>query len=166
MPNQNGRTGHRIEHEEGRNTGYGYNDGSMGHDHMNYRGQSGAQSGGAYDQSYRGQGVRGDMDRGGRSGGRDDGRRDIEHGEHGPHAGKGPKGFQRTDERILEMVQEALTDDSFVDATHITVDVKDREVTLNGTVDDRATKRRAEAVVEALSGVKDIHNQLRLTRTS
>jgi osmotically-inducible protein OsmY len=158
MPNQ--KNGHdRIEHEEG-NTGYGYNDGSMGRDHVSYRGQSGTQAGGGYDQSWRGQGVRGgsegrwgDMDQGGRS-------------APGPHAGKGPKGFQRTDERIKEMVDEALTDDSFVDATNITVDVKDREVMLSGTVDDRATKRRAEAVVEALSGVKDIHNQLRLTRTS
>ena len=177
MPNQNGRSlqpHDRIDHEKGRddrNTGYGYNDGSMGRDHVNYRGQSGAQSGGGYDQSWRGQGVRGgsegrwgDMDQGGGSGHDPEyGARDL---KRGPHAGKGPQGFQRSDERIREMVHEALTDDHHVDASNLTVEVKDGEVTLTGTVEDRAMKRRAEDVVLAVKGVKDVHNQIRMARSS
>jgi BON domain-containing protein len=80
----------------------------------------------------------------------------------GPHAGKGPQGFQRSDERIKEMVHEALTDHEHLDATHITVEVQQGEVTLTGTVEDRQTKRLAEDVVERCKGVKDVLNQLRV----
>lgn len=80
----------------------------------------------------------------------------------GPHHGKGPVGFQRSDERIRELVCEALTDDGEVDATHIEVRVTAGEVTLTGTIDDRPMKRRAEDCVELVPGVRDVHNQLRI----
>jgi hypothetical protein len=83
-------------------------------------------------------------------------------GTRGPHAGKGPQGFQRSDERVKEMIHEALTDHEHIDATHITVDVKSGEVVLTGTVDDRNAKRLAEDIVERVSGVKDVQNQLRV----
>lgn len=82
--------------------------------------------------------------------------------QRGPHHGKGPVGFQRSDERIREVVCEALTDHGDIDASHIEVSVKACEVTLSGTVDDRRTKRLAEDCVAALPGVKDVHNQLRV----
>ncbi len=80
----------------------------------------------------------------------------------GPHAGKGPVGFQRSDERIRELVCEALTDDGEVDASRIEVRVKGGEVTLTGAIEDRRMKRLAEDCVEAVPGVKDVHNQLRI----
>ncbi len=80
----------------------------------------------------------------------------------GPHSGKGPVGFQRSDERIRELVCEALTDDGEVDASHIEVSVKGGEVTLTGAIEDRRMKRLAEDCVEAVPGVKDVHNQLRI----
>jgi osmotically-inducible protein OsmY len=83
-------------------------------------------------------------------------------GVRGPHAGKGPQGFQRSDERVKEMIHEALTDHEHIDATHITVDVKNGEVVLTGTVDDRNAKRLAEDIVERVSGVRDVQNQLRI----
>jgi hypothetical protein len=83
-------------------------------------------------------------------------------GMRGQHAGKGPQGFQRSDERIKDMVHEALTDHEHIDATHVTVDVKSGEVVLTGTVDDRNAKRLAEDIVERVSGVKDVQNQLRV----
>jgi osmotically-inducible protein OsmY len=83
-------------------------------------------------------------------------------GALGPHAGKGPVGFQRSDDRIRELVCEALTDDGEVDASHIEVTVKAGEVTLTGAIEDRGMKRRAEDSVEAVPGVKDVHNQLRI----
>jgi hypothetical protein len=83
-------------------------------------------------------------------------------GMRGPHGGKGPQGFQRPDERVKEMIHEALTDHEHIDATHITVEVKNGEVVLTGTVDDRNAKRLAEDIVERVSGVKDVQNQLRI----
>lgn len=80
----------------------------------------------------------------------------------GPHRGKGPQGFVRSDERVRELVCEALTDDDEVDATHMEVTVKNGEVVLAGTVEDREMKRRAEDCVERVPGVRDVHNQLRL----
>jgi len=80
----------------------------------------------------------------------------------GPHTGKGPVGFQRSDDRIRELVCEALTDDGEVDASRIEVSVKGGEVTLTGAIDDRRMKRLAEDCVEAVPGVRDVHNQLRI----
>ena len=42
------------------------------------------------------------------------------------------------------------------------VDVKSGEVTLEGTVDSKDAKRRAEDIVEACPGVKDVENRLRV----
>lgn len=89
------------------------------------------------------------------------------YGEHGylgypSYRGKGPAGFTRSDERIRELVCEALTDDHYVDATNLDVSVRDGEVILSGTVDDRQQKRMAEACVERVGGVKDVHNQIRV----
>ena len=80
----------------------------------------------------------------------------------GPHRGKGPLGYQRSDERIHEMVCEALTDDDQIDASHIQVTVKDGDVTLSGTVDDRRTRRDAEDCVASVPGVRDVQVHLRL----
>lgn len=80
----------------------------------------------------------------------------------GPNRGKGPRGFQRSDERVRELVCEALTDDDIVDASNVEVTVKSGEVTLAGTVDDREMKRCAEDCVERVPGVRDVHNQLHI----
>jgi osmotically-inducible protein OsmY len=80
----------------------------------------------------------------------------------GPHRGKGPLGYQRSDERIREMVCEALADDDMIDASQIQVTVKDGEVTLAGTVDNRRVKREAEDCVSSVSGVRDVQIQLRV----
>ena len=80
----------------------------------------------------------------------------------GPHRGKGPAGYQRSDERIREMVCESLTEDDQIDASHIEVAVSQGEVTLSGTVDDRQAKRDAEDCTWSVSGVRDVHNLLRI----
>ena len=84
--------------------------------------------------------------------------------ERGRFAGRGPKGYRRSDERIHEDVCEALTRHPDVDASDLEVHVEGGEVTLTGTVDGRAAKRLAEDVVEQISGVTDIHNQIRVAR--
>jgi osmotically-inducible protein OsmY len=80
----------------------------------------------------------------------------------GPHRGKGPVGYQRSDERIRELVCESLTDDDEIDASHIEVSVSAGEVTLSGTVDDRRAKRAAEDCAYSVSGVRDVQNRLRM----
>lgn len=80
----------------------------------------------------------------------------------GRHAGRGPKGYQRSDDRIREDINERLTQHPDIDATEIDVVVASGEVTLSGTVDHRRTKRLAEDVAEGVSGVRDVHNQIRV----
>jgi hypothetical protein len=91
------------------------------------------------------------------------GQMDMRDGRTGQHRGKGPRGYIRSDERIKDSVCEALTDDSYIDASGIDVEVKNGEVTLSGMVPDRQTKRAAEDLVENLSGVKDVTNQLKIS---
>lgn len=77
------------------------------------------------------------------------------------HRGKGPSSYQRSDERLREIICEALTEDDRVDASNIEISVKSGEVTLTGHVDDRQQKRAAEDCVENISGVKDVQNHIR-----
>jgi osmotically-inducible protein OsmY len=55
-----------------------------------------------------------------------------------------------------------LTDDPYVDATHVEVSVQGGEVTLGGSVDRREDKRRAEDIAERVSGVREVNNRLRV----
>ena len=80
----------------------------------------------------------------------------------GPHAGRGPRGYTRSDERIREEVNDRLTAHGQVDATDIEVRVQNGEVTLTGFVDSRDAKRAAEDCAEDVSGVREVSNQLRL----
>ncbi len=86
--------------------------------------------------------------------------------ERGGMYGKGPKGWRRSDERIREEVCEALSNDIHLDASEIDVKVESGTVTLSGTVTDRESKRAAESCVEHLSGVEDVHNEIRVQRQS
>lgn len=84
--------------------------------------------------------------------------------EQTTHRGKGPKGYTRTDERIREEICECLSDDHRIDASEISVAVKEGVVTLEGSVFDRAQKHRVEDIADRCSGVKDVQNSLRVTQ--
>ncbi|WP_395672100.1 BON domain-containing protein [Phenylobacterium sp.] len=84
---------------------------------------------------------------------------------HGEHRGKGPKNYTRSDDRIREDVHDRLADDSHIDASEIEVQVKDGEVTLSGTVNSRDEKRHAEDIIERVSGVKHVQNNLRIQQS-
>ncbi|MEZ0171477.1 CBS domain-containing protein [Microvirga sp. TS319] len=77
------------------------------------------------------------------------------------HRGRGPRNYQRSDDRIREDVNERLSDDARLDASEIEVTVQNREVTLTGTVRDRNEKRWAEDIAESVSGVTHVQNNLR-----
>jgi osmotically-inducible protein OsmY len=84
----------------------------------------------------------------------------------GPHVGRGPRGYQRSDERIREDVCERMAQCGDLDATDIEVRVSNAEVTLVGVVQDRQDKRLAEDLVEQVSGVREVHNQIRVNQGS
>jgi hypothetical protein len=77
--------------------------------------------------------------------------------------GRGPKGYQRSDERIREELCDRLMM-SWMDAENVDILVRDGEVTLQGTVKSRDEKRAIEALAESVLGVKDVHNTLRVQR--
>jgi len=95
---------------------------------------------------------------GGFGGGMDQGLTGLD--ERKNHAGRGPKGWRRSDERIKDEVCEILEREPQVDASEIEVDVNQGIVTLRGHVDSRLAKRRAEDCIEDCPGVKDIRNEL------
>ncbi len=82
--------------------------------------------------------------------------------KRGPHSGRGPKNYRRSDDRIKEDVSERLSAESEVDASEIEVEVKNGVVTLAGTVNSRREKRLAEDCCEDAPGVHDVTNQLRV----
>jgi len=80
----------------------------------------------------------------------------------GGFAGRGPKGYQRSDERIREDISDQLMANDWLDASDIEVTVKNGDVTLTGTVDNRTAKRLAEDIAEHAAGVQDVMNQIRV----
>jgi len=87
---------------------------------------------------------------------------DMRRFQMGEHRGRGPKNYVRSDERIREDVSDRLSDDSWLDASDIEVTVANCEVTLAGLVRTRDDKRRAEDIVERVSGVRHVQNNLRV----
>lgn len=83
--------------------------------------------------------------------------------QFGQFAGRGPKGYQRSDERVREDVSDRLMEHPELDASGLEVHVKDGVVTLKGDVDSRWAKRLAEEIAEVVGGVRDVMNQLSVT---
>lgn len=84
--------------------------------------------------------------------------------ERPSYRGRGPKNYQRSDERIREDVCERLYRDDRVDASDLEVTVEGGVVTMSGSVQDREMKRRAEDLAESCGGVRDVQNQIRVAR--
>lgn len=82
------------------------------------------------------------------------------------YKGKGPRSYKRSDERIMQDVNEGLTDDPYIDASGIKVRVKHGEVTLTGVVEDRLLKRKAEDIAASISGVVRVENKIRIATTN
>lgn len=78
------------------------------------------------------------------------------------YTGRGPRGYQRGDERIREDICDRLTDDSRIDASDVEVQVKGGEVTLAGSVRSRQEKRFTEDLAEQVSGVREVNNNLKV----
>jgi len=77
---------------------------------------------------------------------------------------RGPKGYQRSDERLREEICERLIQAGDIDSSDVTVTVSNCRVTLEGTVPDRYMKHEIEDLVDAAPGVQDIDNRIRVER--
>jgi osmotically-inducible protein OsmY len=80
----------------------------------------------------------------------------------GPHAGKGPKGWKSSDDRIYEEVCQILEQRGDIDPSEVEIKVSNGEVTMEGTVSDRTSKRRLDEAIDQVSGIKDVHNRVRV----
>jgi hypothetical protein len=80
----------------------------------------------------------------------------------GGNKGKGPKGYHRSEERIREDAYERLTYDDRVDASDIDIQVQGEDLILTGTVSSKEEKRRAEDIVENISGIRNVENRIRV----
>jgi osmotically-inducible protein OsmY len=93
-------------------------------------------------------------------------RRHREDQRSGLHKGKGPRGYSRSDERIREDISDRLSDDPYVDASDIEVKVSNGEVVLEGHTENKQAKRRAEDIAEAVAGVKNVENHLKVSHST
>lgn len=82
------------------------------------------------------------------------------------YRGMGPRSYTRSDERLLEDINERLTEDDYLDATEITVRCVNGVITLEGTVTERWMKHRAEDTADASSGVKQVDNRIQVQSQS
>ena len=80
--------------------------------------------------------------------------------------GKGPKGYRRSPERIIDDASERLARDFELDASGITVDLEDRVLVLKGEVGTRRDKHRAEWLLEELPGIDDIKNLITIKKSN
>jgi osmotically-inducible protein OsmY len=85
--------------------------------------------------------------------------------ENGLYRGKGPRSYQRSDDRILEDINDRLCDNAYIDASEIEVEVTNGDVTLTGSVDNRNSKRLAEDIGDSVAGVKNVENRIRVKKS-
>jgi osmotically-inducible protein OsmY len=71
---------------------------------------------------------------------------------------------RRPDESLARELLEILTKDPELDSTEIEVEVEGGAVTLSGTVDSSDARLLAEELVESVSGVREVHNNLKVAR--
>lgn len=74
----------------------------------------------------------------------------------------GPKGYQRSDERIRQEICDELMQTDHIDSSEVTVQVADAKVTLDGTVPERWMKHAIEDLAAACSGVQDVDDRIRI----
>ena len=76
----------------------------------------------------------------------------------------GPKGYQRSDERLREDISERLLQAHEIDSSEVTVAVLGAKAVVEGTVPQRWMKHAIEDLVDACPGVQDIDNRIRVSR--
>lgn len=78
----------------------------------------------------------------------------------GRYVGCGPRGYRRSDARIAEDINEALTWHPDIDASEVEVAVREGAVTLTGLVYDPQTRRLIVELALQTAGVCELDDQL------
>ena len=86
------------------------------------------------------------------------------HSGTGAQRRRGPKGYQRSDERIREDLCEHLMNIGDIDSSDVEIRVEKGVVVLEGTVPERSMKYEIEDIAATTLGVKDVENTLRVPR--
>jgi hypothetical protein len=120
-----------------------------------------AQSGGEHKEGERGSQGQGRGPGAGRFYGNSGG--PGQSGGRGRFYGRTPQGYTRADDRIREDVCDHLSH-GHIDPSEISVKVQDGVVTLEGVIESRSEKFHAEEVADAVLGVKDVDNRLRVRK--
>jgi len=71
---------------------------------------------------------------------------------------------RRPDAQLAQELQEILTKDPELDSSEIEVEVEGGAVTLRGVVDSTDARLLAEELVESVTGVREVHNNLKVSR--
>ncbi|WP_332675222.1 BON domain-containing protein [Aromatoleum sp.] len=79
---------------------------------------------------------------------------------------QGPRGYQRSDERIREFICERLAQHHHLDVHDVSVEVREGRVMLDGTVPERRMKYQIEDAADNTWGVKDVENRIRVVSPS
>lgn len=142
-------------------SGYGGSSGQGGRGYGLESYESGGRGGSQYQSGYGSQYGQGQQY----------GQQASQYGQQGQQYGQqqrrrrvGPKGYQRSDERIREDLCERLSDVPMVDVSQVSVEVSGGTVTLTGTVRERHEKFVIEDIADEVFGVNEVHNQIRVTR--
>lgn len=72
----------------------------------------------------------------------------------------GPKGYQRSDQRMREDICDQLMRTGHIDSSDVTVEVNGAKVQLDGTVPVRWMKHAIENLADACPGVQDVENRI------
>ncbi|MBX5463790.1 MAG: BON domain-containing protein [Steroidobacteraceae bacterium] len=86
------------------------------------------------------------------------------HGLQAPHVRRGPKGYRRSDERILEEIYLQLLRAPHIDSSDVSVEVHEGGATLTGTVPERRMKHAVEDAAYHTWGVEHVDNRIRVRR--
>lgn len=81
-----------------------------------------------------------------------------------PDPARAPKGYRRSDERILEDLYHRIAQADHVDAADVTLSVEGGVVRLEGTVPERRMKYALDDLAHAAPFVQDVDNRLRVRR--
>ena len=81
----------------------------------------------------------------------------------GDHSGEGPANYHADpDARIVDEINNRLTDHSGIDASRIEVASTSGAVTLNGQVTTSAQRHQAEELAHSVAGVSQVENRLQV----
>lgn len=84
------------------------------------------------------------------------------HAEPACYRGCGPRGVRLREERLRFDVCQRLTDDPYVDASDITVEIMDARILLRGSVATAFQRDRAEWAAQAATGAAGLESDLRI----